>query len=108
MVSCITKKYCQSKNCKREMTLADQQGKHVIPLKCEEMDLAHQGGLSLIFSGRIYIKMTQGLGHIPQDKFEELVQKIKQHVNNAREEAPEPGYLTRFAKLVGLDRCMMM
>ena len=71
------------------MTLADELKKPIIPLKFEEMDLRQQGELSMILPRLIYINMTQGPGDIPRDKFEELVRKIKEHVDD--EEAPEPG-----------------
>ena len=86
------------------MTLADDLKKPIIPLKFEEMDLRQQGELSMILTRLIYINMTQGPGDIPRDKCEELVRKIKEHVDDE----PEPGYLARFAGLVGLDKCNLM
>ena len=72
------------------MSLADQLGKQIIPLKFEEMDFRQQGELSMILTRLLYINMTQGPGDIPRDKFEELVQKIKERVDD--QEAPEPRY----------------
>lgn len=64
------------------MTLADNQGKPIIPLKFEKMDFAQQGELSMILAGKVYIDMWRGPGDIPQHKFEELIQAIRHYVDD--------------------------
>ena len=82
MISCVTDKYCKSENCQREMTLADSLRKPIIPLLFEEIAWPPAGQLSLIFTKLLYIDMTEGPDNIPQNKFDELVQKIKKYVES--------------------------
>ena len=81
MVSCLFKDYFQSVNCRSEITLAHQLRKPIIPLKFEEMKWPPQGELSMILTRLVYIDMTRRrYGDIPRDKFQQLVEKIKEHV----------------------------
>ena len=81
MICCVTKRYCASEMCQREVTLADTLRKPIIPVLFEFIDWPPAGQLALIFAKLLYIDMSEGpSGTFPEDKLQELFQKVKDHV----------------------------
>jgi len=80
VICCVTKRYCKSEMCQREMTLADNLRKPIIPVLFEFLDWPPAGQLSLIFTKLLYIDMSQKPGMFPDDKLQELFRKVRGHV----------------------------
>lgn len=81
VISCVTPKYTKSENCQRELTLADCLKKPIIPLLFDNANgWPPPGQMSLIFAKLLYIDMTGKQNHIPQKKFEELVETVKSRI----------------------------
>ena len=55
VVSCVTKKYSLSANCRREISLADALKKPIIPLLLEQMKWPPDGPMSMVFTELLYI-----------------------------------------------------
>ena len=56
-MACISKDYYESKMCRREMLLAFQRSKEIIPLMLEEVNfLPKEDGISLALVPYLYIK----------------------------------------------------
>ena len=70
-----------SEMCQREVTLADTLRKPIIPVLFEFIDWPPPGQLALIFAKLLYIDMSQlPSDSFPEDKLQELFQKVKGHV----------------------------
>jgi hypothetical protein len=83
VLSCVTSKYAESKNCRREINLADLLDKPIIPLKLDsEMKWPPEGLVGVIISPLLYIKFC-GSNDWNGPQFEELKKQIKQHLDNA-------------------------
>lgn len=54
--------------------------KPVIPLLFEDISWPPEGQLSLIFTKLLYIKVTEKRGTIPDEEFQQLMQKVEQFV----------------------------
>lgn len=81
VICCVTKRYCVSEMCQREVTLADTLRKPIIPVLFEFIDWPPPGQLALIFAKLLYIDMSQGpTGSFPEDKLQELFLKVNGHV----------------------------
>lgn len=81
MICCVTKRYCMSEMCQREVTLADTLRKPIIPVLFEFIDWPPPGQLALIFAKLLYIDTSQlPYDSFPEDKLQELFQKVKGHV----------------------------
>eukprot|EP00057_Strongylocentrotus_purpuratus_P010571 XP_011665045.1 PREDICTED: uncharacterized protein LOC105438652 [Strongylocentrotus purpuratus] len=81
VVSCITPKYSLSANCRREVSLSDALRKPIIPLLLEEMTWPPEGPMSMTFTQLLYIEFTKETtqASFDDEKFEELIEKIKEH-----------------------------
>nr|XP_054756668.1 uncharacterized protein LOC129262561 [Lytechinus pictus] len=81
VVSCVTSKYALSANCRREISLSDALRKPIIPLLLEEMTWPPEGPMSMTFTQLLYIDFTNEttVANFDDEKFEELVEKIKEH-----------------------------
>ncbi|XP_070571176.1 uncharacterized protein [Ptychodera flava] len=81
VVSCCTKKYALSANCRREVSLADALKKPTIPLLLEGMAWPPEGPMSMPFAELLYIDFTDEelQETFEGDKFEELLQQIGVH-----------------------------
>ena len=76
----MTERYCKSEMCQREVTLADSLRKPIIPVLLEFIKWPPSGQLALIFTKLLYIDMSVDPGTFPEGKLQELLQKIKGHV----------------------------
>ncbi|CAD5114025.1 DgyrCDS3184 [Dimorphilus gyrociliatus] len=82
VVSCVTKKYALSVNCKREVSLSSALNKPIIPLLLENMSWPPEGQMSMIFTQLLYIgfhkkensSLWQG------DEFDQLTSKIDTNI----------------------------
>nr|UZG77129.1 MyD88-like protein L1 [Strongylocentrotus purpuratus] len=81
VVSCVTPKYSLSANCRREVSLSDALRKPIIPLLLEEMTWPPEGPMSMTFTQLLYIDFTKETtqASFEDEKFEELIEKIKEH-----------------------------
>ncbi|XP_070570163.1 uncharacterized protein [Ptychodera flava] len=81
VVSCCTKKYALSANCRREVSLADALKKPIIPLLLEGMAWPPEGPISMPLAELLYIDFTDEelQETFEGDKFEELLQQIGVH-----------------------------
>ena len=89
VVSCMTKKYSLSANCRREVSLADALKKPIIPILMEEMKWPPDGPMSMVFTELLYInfykddtvQMTW-----KGETFDELMGKLGQFVPASTEQ----------------------
>jgi len=78
LISCVTKKYLESKNCRKEVARADSLKIKIIPLLFEKMDWPPGGDWGFLFSADvIYIKIGTPSEAISKDKFDELLGSLK-------------------------------
>ncbi|XP_072037755.1 uncharacterized protein [Amphiura filiformis] len=79
VISSVTAKYALSANCRREVSLADALQKPIIPLLMEDsMSWPPEGPMGMTFTQLLYIDFSK---EISDQKFEELVQKLKEHAS---------------------------
>ncbi|XP_030853140.1 uncharacterized protein LOC100894022 [Strongylocentrotus purpuratus] len=92
VVSCVTPKYSLSANCRREISLSDALRKPIIPLLLEEMTWPPEGPMSMTITQLLYIDFTKKTtqASFDDDKFEELIEKIKEHAEPTLQVVP-PG-----------------
>ncbi|KAH3837261.1 hypothetical protein DPMN_110644, partial [Dreissena polymorpha] len=83
IVSCTTEKYAKSPNCNREVNLAVNLGKPIIPLLMEKMDWPPKGSMGPIFSEYLFVRFFQRSGeetadsrYWPVEKFQELLMQL--------------------------------
>lgn len=81
VICCVTDRYCKSEMCSREVTLADNLRKPIIPVLFEFIDWPPAGQLALIFTKLLYVDMSQNPGTFPQNKLQELFLKVRGHVD---------------------------
>ena len=62
--------------------MADKLKKPVIPLLFENISWPPEGQLSLVFAPLVYIKVTEKCSNFPDEKFQELLGKVKEFVNS--------------------------
>lgn len=71
---CYSKKYSESKNCKKEAEYAETRDKIIIPCKMEK-DFVANGWLGILLGTKVYFEFS---GKYPfDDKMEELLREIK-------------------------------
>ncbi|KAK3097094.1 hypothetical protein FSP39_006291 [Pinctada imbricata] len=83
VLTSITQKYALSANCRREVSLADALKKPIIPLLMEKSDWPPSGPMSMVFTQLLFINFCKDESvQLRWDgpKFEELQQKLHQHV----------------------------
>ena len=78
--------------CQREVTLADNLRKPIIPLLFEFIDWPPAGQLALIFTKLLYIDMSLTPDNFPDNKLQELFLKVRGYV--------EPRWYQRTAAFV--------
>ncbi|XP_056022602.1 uncharacterized protein LOC125652678 isoform X2 [Ostrea edulis] len=83
VISCVTEKYAKSPNCNREVNLAVNLGKPMIPLLMEKMAWPPAGSMGPIFSEYLFIRFFQRPGEETKDdriwpaaKFTELLMQL--------------------------------
>lgn len=78
LICCVTKDFCESIMCQREVTLADRREKRIIPLLFESIEpWPPEGQLGLILGPLVYINMSQSTpSDFPEDKLQELFRKV--------------------------------
>lgn len=89
VVSCVTQKYSLSANCRREVSLADALKKPIVPLLLEQMKWPPDGPMSLVFTELLFIncyKDEKVQIAWTGDNFQELIDKIEQHIPNTKKE----------------------
>ena len=95
VLSCVTSKYASSKNCQREVNLADLVNKPIVPLLLEKKSTWPPAGpMSMVFAQLLYIDFCKPNADIQDHwqcpQMEELYGKLAEYVPNvASEEAQE-------------------
>ena len=79
---CMTKKYEESQNCKKEYTFADECKKRIIPIYFEE-DYKAGGGLAIIIAGKRYFNFRR------KEKFDSEFCNLKVEIRKQLEELGE-------------------
>eukprot|EP00057_Strongylocentrotus_purpuratus_P019011 XP_011673485.1 PREDICTED: uncharacterized protein LOC105442751 [Strongylocentrotus purpuratus] len=81
VISCVTSNYALSPNCQKEVSLSHDLGKPIIPLLLEKI-WPLEGPMGMIFTGVLYIDCSKEStqARFEDEKFDELIEKIKQHV----------------------------
>ena len=72
-VACVTEKYSKSKNCRKEVSLADSLEKTIVPL-LREGTWPVEGPMAVNFTRLIYVNCKEGL---TDEKLSEVVENIK-------------------------------
>ncbi|XP_077997700.1 uncharacterized protein LOC144450836 isoform X1 [Glandiceps talaboti] len=86
VLSMVTNKYAQSKNCNHEVNLANLLNKPIIPLLLEDVEWPPPGPMSVLFSQLLYIKFCagnerkEGEPFWQDSNFAELLGQINIHV----------------------------
>lgn len=80
----MNKKYCEkSKFCPLEATLAHHLGKPIFPLLLEDIHpWPPEGQLALVFIDRIYQKVKEASGGIPEQDFAEIFKQVKKYIDS--------------------------
>ncbi|XP_033738375.1 uncharacterized protein LOC117325953 [Pecten maximus] len=83
IICCVSEKYAKSPNCNREVNLAVNLGKPMIPLLMEKMGWPPQGSMGPIFSEYLFVRFFQRGGeetndqrYWPVPKFHELLMQL--------------------------------
>ena len=97
VICCVTRRYCKSEMCQREVTLAGNLRKPIIPLLFEFIDWPPAGQLALIFTKLLYIDMSLTPGNFPDNKLQELFLKVRNYV--------EPRWFQRTVAFVTFWKC---
>ena len=82
VISCCTKKYSLSANCRREVSLADALKKPIVPLLLEDMPWPPEGAMSMVFTQLLYINFSKDLNLQEVwsgDQFDDLLKIISKH-----------------------------
>ena len=82
VVSCVTKKYALSANCRKEVSLADALKKPIVPLLAEAgMSYPPPGPMSPVLAPLKYLDFTQSATYEENKRnFETLLMQLKQHL----------------------------
>jgi hypothetical protein len=92
VVCCMNMAYAQSNNCSREVHLAVNIGKPLIPLQMERLTWPPEGPLGSIMSEYLFIRFFDRKGNDPNlwptERFMELLGQIRYHV------APDPDMIS--------------
>ena len=87
LISCVTKNYALSSNCRREVSLASSLNKPIIPLLMEKMSWPPEGPMADTFTKLVFLNCYKPNIEIQDNwqgqHFDKLVAKIKERV-------PEP------------------
>ncbi|XP_041360375.1 uncharacterized protein LOC121376532 [Gigantopelta aegis] len=99
VISCVTEKYAKSPNCNREVNLAVNLGKSMIPLLMERVSWPPPGSMGPIFSEYLYIRFyTRGDAGPTDDrywdpeKFQELLMQLSFNNLERNEKTIAPQY----------------
>ena len=92
VIVCISAKYQESENCKKEFTYADQQKKNIIPIIMEKGFNA-SGKLALITAGKKYIDYSNS------SMFDENMKTLKGEIDFYMESTSMYDFLLSFALL---------
>ncbi|XP_069127354.1 uncharacterized protein [Argopecten irradians] len=83
IICCVSEKYAKSPNCNREVNLAVNLGKPMIPLLMEKMGWPPHGSMGPIFSEYLFVRFFQRGGeetndqrYWPAPKFQELLMQL--------------------------------
>ena len=84
VLSCVTKKYALSANCRREVSLSDALKRPIIPLLLDDMTWPPEGPMGMVFTQLLYINFNQPSVDIQDNwlcpQFDELIRQMKLHV----------------------------
>ena len=83
VISCVTKKYAISANCRREVSLTDALRRPMIPLLLEKMDWPPEGPMSMPYTQLLFINFYRDEEVQMKwtgPKFDELLTKLKDHL----------------------------
>ncbi|XP_041375590.1 uncharacterized protein LOC121388355 [Gigantopelta aegis] len=99
VISCVTDKYAKSPNCKREVNLAVNLGKCLIPLLMENCTWPPSGSMGPIFSEYLFIRFFTRPSEVTNDdtywtkpKFQELLMQLNYNNVVPDENKVEPEY----------------
>lgn len=84
VISCVTKKYALSANCRKEVALADSIAKPIVPILLEEMSYPPSGPMSPTLSVLKYINFTKDLTEQETwngKSFNLLLETIREYLN---------------------------
>ncbi len=87
VVCCITQKYTESKNCRREICFADQMSKPLEVLMFERLNMSEIGGVGFIITPIVrhpVYKTPDLLNEWSGQNFEGILKSIKSHLGAAR------------------------
>ena len=83
VISCVTKKYALSANCRREVSLSDALKRPIIPLLLEDLTWPPEGPMGTVFDQLLYIDFSKPDVSIQNEwtcpQFDQLLKKINQH-----------------------------
>ena len=84
VISCVTKKYALSANCRREVSLSDALKRPIIPLLLEDLIWPPEGPMGMVFTQLKYIEFIKPDPNIQNEwncpQFDEFLGKIKGHI----------------------------
>ncbi|XP_074660439.1 uncharacterized protein LOC141912910 isoform X2 [Tubulanus polymorphus] len=99
VVCCVTEKYAKSPNCIREVNLAVNLGKPIIPILLERVQWPPAGSMGPIFGEYLYISMHLRKGSLGRgernwhdEKFSELLMQLSFNKIMPEEEIVDPEY----------------
>jgi hypothetical protein len=88
VICCMTNRYCASRTCVRELTLADALHKPIMPLMLEPLPWPPPGPLALILSPLLYVDLCGVGGHggsgrraDRETRMREIVDRVAQYVS---------------------------
>jgi len=83
ILCCITRKYTESKNCKREIQYADQISKPIEILMFERLEIGNIGGIGLIITPIVrhnLYKTPQIFKYWKGTEFDTILKGVKRHL----------------------------
>ena len=86
VISCVTKKYSLSANCRREVSLSDALKRPIIPLLLEDLKWPPEGPMGMVFTQLLYIDFIKPDVDIQNEwkcpQFDELIRQMKLHIQD--------------------------
>ena len=87
VICCLTARYCASRSCAREVTLADVLHKPILPIMLEPTPWPPPGPMALIMSSLVYVDLCGVGGHggvgkraDHESRFREILDKVARYV----------------------------
>ena len=76
-VACMTKEYCQSDICQKEVALADRLKKKLLPVLFEDVTWPPEGPMALPMTPLIYVNCKNG---VTSESLGEIIKSIKSKI----------------------------